>query len=233
MTSIAELFALQETDSMLDASRATLADIDARLGESEELVEAREAAVVAREAHRIAEHAYREHEFEAEEQKRKIEPLEQKLYAGTIRNPKELEDLQQDVGALKRRRRELDETALEALEAYETAKSALEEAESRLQELESAWQAEQGDLAQQRSSLQEEVAEYEQERAAQAEGIDPTLLRLYDKLRGTRAGRAVVKIEGGKCAGCRISLPTNIMHRARVGAAVVQCSSCERILYVG
>jgi predicted nucleic acid-binding Zn-ribbon protein len=233
MSSIAELFALQETDSALDASRASLEDIEARLGESEELVEAREATVAARDAHRVAEKAYREHEFEAEEQKRKIEPLEQKLYAGTIRNPKELEDLQQDVGALKRRRRELDETALEALEAYETAKSALEAAESKLQELEAAWQAEQGDLAQQRSSLRAEIVEFEEARAAEAEGIDPGLLALYDRLRGIRAGRAVVKIEGGKCAGCRISLPTNIMHRARIGAEVVQCTSCERILYVG
>lgn len=232
-TGIAELFNLQQSDSELDALRAELADIEERLGESEELEEAREAEVTARDEHRVAEKAYREHEFEAEEQKRKIEPLEQKLYSGTIRNPKELEDLQQDVGALKRRRRDLDETALEALEGHEKAQSALNAASERAKELEAAWQAEQGELVQRRAVLQEEIGLLEQERAAATEGIDKELMNLYDRLRVIRAGRAVVKVEGGKCQGCRITLPTNIMHRARVGAEVVQCPSCERILYVG
>jgi hypothetical protein len=233
MTAIAELFALQQTDSTLDARRATLADVEARLGEPEELAEAREALETRRGELREAEKRYREHEFEAEEQKRKIEPLEQKLYAGTIRNPKELEDLQQDVGALKRRRRELDDLALQAMEALEQAQQAASEAEARLNELESGWQREQGELSERRSTLHGEIGRLEGERTAQLDGIDPSLLRLYDRLRGTRAGRAVVRVEGGKCGGCRISLPTNILHRARIGAEIVQCSSCERILYVG
>ena len=43
MTSAADLFALQEIDLRRDAKRALIADVEARLGETDELVEAREA----------------------------------------------------------------------------------------------------------------------------------------------------------------------------------------------
>jgi predicted nucleic acid-binding Zn-ribbon protein len=36
---------------------------------------------------------------------------------------------------------------------------------------------------------------------------------------------------GGACSGCRISLPMNLIQRAR-GDELVQCVNCERILYV-
>jgi len=42
----------------------------------------------------------------------------------------------------------------------------------------------------------------------------------------------VVKVERGMCQGCRISLPMSVLQKARSGFDVVQCVSCERILYV-
>jgi predicted nucleic acid-binding Zn-ribbon protein len=47
-----------------------------------------------------------------------------------------------------------------------------------------------------------------------------------------RQGRAVAKVERGMCGGCRISLPMTVLQKARSGLDVVQCVSCERILYV-
>lgn len=233
MTSVAELYALQERDAALDARRAALADIEARLGESAEVEEARRTLAERQEAFRAAEKRFREREFETDELRRKIQPLEQKLYGGTLRHPKELADLQQDVESLKRRRSELEDHALEAMEAYEQAQAAVQEAHRTLEALEAAWQAEQAELRRRRASLAHEVAGLEEDRARQAAKVDGSLLGLYDRLRRTRSGRAVVRVEGGACQGCRISLPMNLLHRARSGSEVIQCSSCERILYLG
>lgn len=232
MTSSAELFALQEADLALDNARVALADTKERLGENGELVEAREAVAACRDALRAAERNFKDREWEADELRSKIEPLDRKLYEGSVRNPKELEDLQRDVVSLKRRRSELEDSALEAMEALERAQQALADAERRYQELNASHEREQQELHARKLDLDREIARLEERRAEEASGIDAAALRLYEELRSIRQGRAVAKVVGGACQGCRISLPMNLIQRARSGAGLVQCSSCERILHV-
>ncbi len=232
MTSVDELYALQEIDSALDSSRASLSDAQARLGDSAEVAEAGRLAEERRGAIRAAERAFKESESEADELRRKIEPLERRLYEGSVRNPKELEDLEADVASLKRRRSDLEDKAIAAMEALEQAQRAGDEAERRGQGLTDAWAAEQEELQGRQASLEEEIAELEERRGQQEARIDGALLRLYEQLRGSHGGRAVVKVEGGACGGCRISLPMNVLAHARAGNDVVQCTNCERILYV-
>ncbi|MGB2694751.1 MAG: C4-type zinc ribbon domain-containing protein [Dehalococcoidia bacterium] len=233
MTSSAELFALQEVDLALDKARASLADAEAGLGEDEELVEARQAAEERRDALRAAERAFKDHEFEADELRAKIEPLEKKLYAGGVHNPKELGDLQRDIESIRRHRSGLEDKALEAMEALDRAQEEAAEAERHLEEVGGEYAHEQEDLGGRKGRLEAEIARLEEERAEEAKNIDASMISLYEKLRVNHQGRAVAKILGGACQGCRISLPVNIIQRARGGAVLVQCTSCERILHVG
>lgn len=232
MTSVAELYSLQELDLALDANRAALADVQAALGEPEELEEARRTEVARQEALRAAEKQFKERELEADDLRSKIEPVEKRLYQGSVSNPKELADLQRDVESLKRRRSELEDQALEAMEALEQAQQALSDAQAQLAQLTESCRAEQERLRGRQASLEAEIASLESRRAEQATHIDGSLLHLYDRLSATRQGRAVAKVEGGACQGCRISLPMNVLQRARSGHELVQCGSCERILYV-
>lgn len=232
MAGTAELYALQEVDLALDTSRAALADVESRLGEPEELLEARSTVEERREGLRLAERTFREQEMNADELRGKIEPLERRLYEGSVRNPKELEDLQQDIESLKRRRSGLEDEALEAMGALEQAQQSLAEAERELQELTESSQAEQEELRARQASLTDEIAALEGRRDEQASGMEGRLLSLYEQLRSTRQGQAVAKVRGGACQGCRISLPMNLLQRARSGNDIVQCVSCERILYV-
>src|SRR3954447_25101170 len=99
---ISDLWKLQEIDSALDARRASLEDAEARLGDTEELLAARERTQELREAAPRARTEQKDIELEADELRSKIAPLETKLYGGSIRNPKELKDLQADIDQLKR-----------------------------------------------------------------------------------------------------------------------------------
>jgi predicted nucleic acid-binding Zn-ribbon protein len=232
MTNVADLYALQEIDSALDARRASLADAESRVGETEELVEARERVSALKQGLEEAEKQQREQEWEIDDLREKIEPLEKRLYGGTIRNPKELEDLQQDVQSLKKRQRALEDRDLEIMVAVEEAQRSNREAQELLAEVQAAWEVEQERLARQQAELRSEIAALEQRRGDQIGLVDSPVLGLYENLRTARQGRAVAKVERGTCQGCRISLPMNIVHRARGGTEIVQCSSCERILYV-
>jgi len=44
---------------------------------------------------------------------------------------------------------------------------------------------------------------------------------------------AVAHIQGGMCAGCRVSIPEAIRRRAFAPDQLAQCPNCERILDVG
>jgi len=232
MTLVADLYALQEIDSALDACKASLADIESRLGEADELAEARQRTLEHQEALQEVEKQQREQEWQIDDLRQKIEPLEKKLYGGTIRNPKELADLQQDVDSLKRRQRGLEDRDLEIMVAVEEAQKEAEEAQRSLSETEEAWQTEQDRLRQEQTSLRQEIEDLEAQRTEQVGLIEPATLTLYEALREAHQGRAVAKVERGTCQGCRISLPMNVVRRVRSGDELVQCTSCERILYL-
>lgn len=232
MTSIAELYRLQEVDLELQSARDDLTDVQSRLGEPEELIEARRAAEECQEALRVAERDFKDREAEADEQGRKIEAPSQRMYEGKVTNPKELEDLQREVESLTRRRGALDDEALAAMERLDEAERALAEAQRHLEELTGTTGAEQDELRARQSTLEGEIASLEGQRAELAAGGDEALLDRYDELRAGRQGQAVAKVQGGSCQGCRILLPVNLIQRARAGDEVVQCNNCERILYV-
>ncbi len=144
MTSAGDLLALQEIDLNRDSRRALIADIDYRLVETEELIAARE-LVQTRESE-LASLQRRQRELEAglTDMDAKVQPLETKLYSGSVRNPKELSALQHEVEGLKAKRGELDEEGLLNIDAVEAALKAAETARADLTRVEAAWQADQG-----------------------------------------------------------------------------------------
>jgi hypothetical protein len=146
MTTVADLYLLQEMDLEIQAKQAALADVETRLGESEEVEEARREVEEQRHLLREAQKKQREAEWRVEEVRVKIQPVEKRLYGGTVKNPKELVGLQQDVDSLRARQRELEDRDLEAMSAVEEAERGLAEAERRRSDLEARWQAEQESL---------------------------------------------------------------------------------------
>jgi predicted nucleic acid-binding Zn-ribbon protein len=233
MTSAADLFGLQEIDLTRDSRRALVADIESRLGESEELVAARELVQSAASELEAVRRQQREIEAQLQDLDAKIAPVEKKLYGGSIRNPKELTDLQKEDDALKKHRGELDERGLELMERAEDASRALGEATQRLRTVEQSWQQDVADLQATRERAAREMVRLDEERQKRTAGMERSALGLYESLRPKKSGRAVARIERGACQGCRLSLPTHVVQRARSAAALVQCPSCERILVGG
>jgi len=233
MTSAADLFGLQEIDLSRDSRRALIADIDSRLGESEDLLAARELVMTAASDFEAMRRDQRGVESQLQDLDAKIEPLEKKLYGGAVRNPKELTDLQKDVDLLKRRRGALDEQGLSLMERADETLRALEEARHRAAELEQSWAQDVADLKARQLRAQREMTQLDEERQRRTATMDGSMLGLYEALRPKKAGRAVARIERGACQGCRLSLPTHVVQRARSASAPVQCPSCERILVGG
>lgn len=233
MTSASDLYALQEIDLQRDARRAMIADIDARMGETDELYEARETvedSVAALERLRR-----RQREFEAQMQDldAKIKPMETRLYDGSIRNPKELTDLQKELDSFKDRRNKLDEQGIALMDSVDAASKSLAAARAEAERVEKAWKEDQQQLTASKAKVEGELANLDGQRGQRTTGMDAGALGLYERLRGTKQGRAVSRVERGICQGCHLTLPTHLTQRLRTGRELVQCPSCERILVAG
>jgi uncharacterized protein len=230
MTSAADLLALQEIDLRRDGRRALIADIESRLGETDELKAARDSA--SRAAAELEQLRRRQHDIDGQLQDldAKINPVERKLYDGSVRNPKELTDMQKELSIFKGRRSKLDDTGLELIETLDAATKSLEQAKTALRKVEANWQLDQEDLLTEKSEAEADYTRLESERSLRTEAMDRTSLGLYENLRLSRQGRAVARVERGTCQGCRITLPTHLVQRLRTGDMLVQCPSCERIL---
>jgi predicted nucleic acid-binding Zn-ribbon protein len=97
--------------------------------------------------------------------------------------------------------------------------------------LELEWQREQENLTQSQAKVKSRLSDLSQKRQALITEIAPQTLELYDSVK-LRKGQAVVRVAQGRCHGCHLNLSMNEWQRARAGA-LIQCSSCGRILYLG
>lgn len=64
-----------------------------------------------------------------------------------------------------------------------------------------------------------------------SDGITPTDFETYKGLLKTRQGEALAELGDGLCEGCFVNLPKNIVVRLARGTELVQCPSCDRILF--
>jgi predicted nucleic acid-binding Zn-ribbon protein len=227
-----QLYDLQEIDLEMDAKRDALSEVVSRLDDSEVVDQSR--LSLARDEERLAEleRTQRELEREVEDLQAKAAVSEDRLYGGTVKNPKELAGLQEQVANLKRRMKDLDDKTLDIMSEVENVQQQVSSKRQKLAEVEEEWQREQALLSHEQAELSSSLATLEQKRKDLASKLDKTSLELYQSLRRTRQGRAVAKVEQGVCQGCRIALPMSELQRTKIGQELVQCSSCERILYL-
>ncbi len=231
MSRISQLHDLQLTDSEIMAREATLGQIEARLGESEEIITVRESLSEDKESAADLGSTQRDHEWQIDELKEKISAVETKMYSGSVGNPKELVNLQEEVDSFKRAMSRLDEALFGVIEQLEKLQSSIGEQESKLSQMQAEWEAEQEGLLTEQTRINSELERYKARRNGQSALVDPSDLSLYQFLLTIKGGKAVSRVERNACQGCRISIAINQIQRARSGQEIVRCPSCERILY--
>lgn len=225
-----QLYQLQEVDLELESTERTLRQVTDKIGESEEVVRVR--GRLASEQQHLEELRHQQHslEWEVDDLGTKIAKIEQKLYGGSIGNPKELASFQQEAEGMKLRRGQLEDKTLDIMDRVERAAASVDTTISELKTLEDKWQSEQQQLSAEAEQLKSTLSELGQKRQRLSSEIDTEMVELYQQLKKQK-GTAVARVEQGMCRGCRISLSASESQRARSGG-LTQCSSCGRILFL-
>jgi predicted nucleic acid-binding Zn-ribbon protein len=231
MSNIArQLFQLQDIDLETESDEHTLKLIVNQLGDSNKVIEAENKLGEDRLAYEELSRQQQSLEWDIEALDAKIKKIEGDLYGGSIRNPKELTDLQTESDSLKNSRAKLEEQALEIMEKVEKALRTAAASENGLKKLKDEWNSQQKKLAGDMEKLKAAIAGLNEKRERLTKDIDPATLEIYRELRKQR-GTAVAKVQQGTCLGCRISLPVSELQRVR-GGSLVRCSTCGRILFL-
>ncbi|MFH0941719.1 MAG: hypothetical protein V1823_01675 [Chloroflexota bacterium] len=227
---VKQLYQLQAFDLEIETARRSLQRTCGQLGASQALTKAK--ADLAALAERL-EGMSREQqtlEWEIDDHSGKIAGLEKKLYGGKVSNPRELAGLQQDAEAIKKRRHQAEDRALEVMEQRELTATGIKSRRDELAGMEKVWRAEQAVLEKEAGELSARIESLERRREELKAGLEAALSELYEKLRAQK-GKAVASVEQGICQGCRISLSQAQLRQVRTGG-LVHCGNCGRVLYL-
>lgn len=233
MSQTFKLYRLQQIDSQLDSDRQRVEEIDHKLRDNEALKTAELRAKTALNSLEKVQKALKKAEQEVQAQLVKIEQTEATLYGGSVRNPKELEDLHKESGALKRYLEVLEERQLEAMLSEEDAQAKYQVTAKELEHVSAQTRLENKDLMEERESLLKEIERLENERMAVANSIPDEDLQLYEQLRKLRRGIAVARVTDKTCAACGSTLSAALLYQAKSPSTITRCDSCGRILYAG
>ena len=233
MSRVELLYRLQEVATELDAKRRRLQEVEASLGESDELFQAQTRLQQAEAAYRRWRTTLRHLELKMTALENKIKNSEQRLYSGTVRNPKELASLQQELNYLRRRKSTEEDSLLEVMIGVEEREVAWQDAQAHRETVEATWIAGQAELSRERGELLARLAELRELRAGREGAVDGTDLSTYEDLRRRKGGTAVARLQGNLCTSCHVEVPSSWSQQARQGATLVFCGSCGRILCAG
>ena len=225
-----QLYMLQQIDLELQRKQQELNEVENQLKDDKVLVNAESELAWQKEQLAEAKAKQKNTEWELEDLQEKINKINSKLYDGTTKNPKELVNLGNEVKSLKSKIGGKEDELLGLMSQVEDLEAKAKTATEELKQLKQEWQQRQGTLEQRKTEIEPQLVELSRARHELTQQIGLEALRLYEQIRLAKE-QAIAKVVQGRCQGCHITLPTSQWQKARAGD-LIQCNSCNRILYL-
>jgi len=230
LAELERLIRLQKLDNSVATARLSIeqypsksAALDARINEQTSILENVE--------QRITEQKDERQELEksvAQIQTRLTRFKEQSM---DVKTNKELWAIQSEISTAENEIQNLEEQILERMlqsdelaDELVTAKNAV-----TLEQTEVSKEREQ--LEKEHSQLQAQVDQHATDRLALVAEIPSPAMALFETLSRGRKGIAVGEARDGRCSECLVRLRPQLYNEVRRNSSLLQCESCQRILY--
>jgi predicted nucleic acid-binding Zn-ribbon protein len=230
MNLVEQLYKLQQVDLELQRNQQELNEVENRLSDDKALVAAESELASQKEQLENARKEQKNAEWELGDLQEKVRRIDNKLYSGATKDPKELINLEKEVKSLRSQIRPKEDALLGLMSQVEEIEAKVKTIAEELERLKREWGQMQESLGQKKSEVETVLTKLKEDRNKLAQQIDSEAINTYERLRLT-SGQAVVKVERGKCKGCHITVPTSQWQKAKAGD-LIQCNSCSRILYL-
>jgi uncharacterized protein len=155
--------------------------------------------------------------------------------AGGSASPKELEQLQHEVGTLGTRRAELEEVELEIMMRVDSIQASIsthsQEGDEQAAVIADLEIRKENALA----AINSELEGIASDRSQLVAGVEKSFVDLYEKIRADSGGPGAAALVGGACSGCNLSINAVEIKRLSDLAEdeVVRCEECRCILVRG
>jgi len=164
-------------------------------------------------------------------QRQRVRKVENEA-AGSRQDMALLVAYQHEIRTLKRDIGSSEEEGLQLVEKVETIESQAAALQREIEAEQKVFLEFSSNVEREIANAQKKLATLESERKKrQSSEIPPESLALYTRLLAAREGVALAELDGRICQGCFMEMPTNLCVRVARATELVQCPSCDRILY--
>jgi predicted nucleic acid-binding Zn-ribbon protein len=225
------LINLQQVESAIANARAhiaahpqRLADADAKLAEADRVVQdATQRLKDSQEAKRLA-------EKDAAVFDGRLTKFKDQLSA--VKTNREYQAMQHEIETAKRERDAAEDKVLERMEQIEALTAEVTQAEAARAAQKKTVDAEKAALAAELAADERTLAEKTAAREALVASVEPRLMSLFEQVAKVRKGVALsMATRDGLCSVCHVRMRPQVFQQVRQNESVVQCDSCQRILY--
>ncbi len=230
MTQVEALYHLQEIDLNLLQRQKRLSEIAAALSNNQIILDTQHQVTVAENKLTPQQRKVRQLEQEIQSNTQKVQLTDEQLYSGRVRNPKELQDMQNEIKSLKKRNTELEDVLLETMMAVEEAEIELADAQKLLQTVQTSWEQDHAQLLSEQDTIKAEITGLQQKRQQALPAVTTENLKIYNTLRPRKNNQPIALLINQSCSVCRVEQDMTIIGDARKGQKLTHCSSCGRIL---
>jgi uncharacterized protein len=148
-----------------------------------------------------------------------------------VKTNKEYQAMQKEIATAEREVRSFEDRILDRMEEAEGLQGELTQAERALRQEEGAIADERRTLDAERDRIEAALAKLTTDRAALVGDIAAPAFALFDHISRSRKPPAVVEAREGHCSFCHVRLRPQVFNEVRRNDALIQCESCQRILY--
>ena len=183
-----------------------------------------------------ANHLFEEHKAERQELEKELAQVQTRLtrfkeQVMEVKTNKEYQAMQKEIIQGQDEVQRFEDRLLERMLEADDLSIKVQRAEQRLVQEQKA--AEQGRvlLEEEHGTLENKLVNFSEQRSRLTESVSPAAMSLFEMLSTHGKGVAVVKAFAGHCTSCRVRLRPQLFNDLRLNERLIQCESCQRILY--
>jgi predicted nucleic acid-binding Zn-ribbon protein len=201
-----------------------LADADARLQQAEQVVES------ATQRLKDSQEARRALEKDAAVYQGRLTKFKDQLSA--VKTNREYQAMQHEIETAQKDLGAAEEKVLERMLEIDELTEVVKRAEAARATEKKVIDAEKAELIKELAAVEKTLADTTAKRAALVASLEPRLMSLFEQVAKVRKGVALsMATRDGLCSICHVRMRPQVFQQVRQNDTVVQCDSCQRILY--
>jgi uncharacterized protein len=227
----ASLHRLQTLDNKMDQCLQQINRLEKQISDNSEVTSLQKVLNTEKSTLHLLEQELKEISFTTSNLRIKIDQCESSLYSGTIKVPKELQDLQNEIASLKKQFGLSEENELDLMLKVEKQQVLFDQMDRMLSANLILFQKAKDELNQKLVEYKKELEKIQIEREPAEKSILQKDLVIYNRLRQHKGGIAVIDVIENTCSSCGAEISHAEWQKARISQELVYCQGCGRIIY--